>query len=595
MEASKSILATFRFDDKGYGLVIRGRGPSVVRGSKQGDHITAHGLVQRGFSRKFQGVVLDSEAGLSSLKEQRNEVYDFIDSVVALDIARKDNLHNGITSTLVTYNRRRFPKSGIESMEVLADREDTQITHEESKTLKIHAQKEKLGNAPIICETIAEIATKLLTFYNQVPNTAFNQIDGFEAPANEGATINSALNFLDDITKRESAVEELKSDLYTRQKDIKTQINNVTSSRQKDALSKQLTGVQSQLDRCVLENISSRISDLFFYPEISKKALKKHQAQYPDHHRDNSKSSLIDAMTKHLHITFAAYPELESDRFGGKESIIEEFMKNVITKPYLVRNPRNRRSNIEKDCGWPSFNSIDEFPDISQQVLINLKHLEKQSQSQDHKYTETEDYKTNVSSKNPSNRETRSASSEEEEKSSENGRRNSDEFQQQVISRISDDDFMKEFRRRLGRGKQVVDEGFFMRATNFLEISSRTEEEAKREAEYNRLLEGDEKNLLLGKLIELKGKFEEQTKEGYPLDNQDFNNNILLILPNIELQNIPEDGNLYSAIINYAVTNIIGRESFSKRDIVESLNQSCIKAQQAVLTNTQQHQERQGR
>jgi hypothetical protein len=134
LEASQSVVATFKFDGRGQSIKIEGRGPSVL-GSIQGDHVTAYALVKKGFARALQDLELNSEESLADLKERRGRIYNFISSIATLDEQRRDNLYEGLTQILRNYNQQRFKKSGISSIESFASQQLATENHEVPETI----------------------------------------------------------------------------------------------------------------------------------------------------------------------------------------------------------------------------------------------------------------------------------------------------------------------------------------------------------------------------------------------------------------------------------------------------------------------------
>lgn len=120
LESSQSVVATFKFDGNSQSIKIDGRGPSVL-GSIQGDHVTAYALVKRGFARTLQELELNSEESLADLKERRGRIYNFISEIATLDESRRDSLYEGVTQILRSYNKQRFKKSEISSIEDFAN------------------------------------------------------------------------------------------------------------------------------------------------------------------------------------------------------------------------------------------------------------------------------------------------------------------------------------------------------------------------------------------------------------------------------------------------------------------------------------------
>ncbi|MDF3047624.1 MAG: hypothetical protein K0R73_742 [Candidatus Midichloriaceae bacterium] len=139
-------------------------------------------------------------------------------------------------------------------------------------------------NHYLICDALAEMARRIMTFYNHIPKTAFLKIDGFKAPSNESSKVRGALSYL-----KKSAAVDVNKDC--------------------DAL-----------------------FSLFFYPKItdtkalnahikSTKSLKPTLAQP----RTNDLEDLHEIVARHLHIAFASFSKLEAN----KKVIVDLFVKEV--------------------------------------------------------------------------------------------------------------------------------------------------------------------------------------------------------------------------------------------------------------------------
>ncbi len=465
LEASQSVVATFKFDGNSQSIKIDGRGPSVL-GSIQGDHVTAYALVKKGFARTLQDLELNSEESLADLKERRGRVYNFISVIAALDINRRDNLYEGVTQILRNYNKQRFKKSEISSIENFANEQKATESHEVAGTILSHMEKEKLANGQIICSSLEKMAETLMTFYNKVPASAFLQIEGFEAPANEGPKATAALNRLERFSLGQFDDEEkefgkLQATLHQEIEKLESEINSSNSSRrsgakidEKSEELKQKSDQLSSLDfgKFKFEKVVQNISSLFFYPEIDPSLLEAHAKETEDLRvatatpRNNSKEALISAASKHMHVVLAAYPELE--RFD-QDQLTSVFVAQVISQPYEVKDPTNKRRIIQKDCGWPSFNSEQFIKEICDAVIVNIHQL--QDNTEHSLYSKTPSFESVQSSKEPSRRESDDlevgnidvklrASSQEDGRS----------FQQHFLNGISDEDFIAEMQRRMG-------------------------------------------------------------------------------------------------------------------------------------------------
>ncbi len=161
-----------------------------------------------------------------------------------------------------------------------------------------------------------------------------------------------------------------------------------------------------------------------------------------------------------MHIVFAAFPELTTQ--FNQDDLTKAFVNRVITGPYQVK-VKDRKSEKDKNetrkQGWPSIcGKTDKdaiITRISNTVVDAVKAL--QTESEGNLYSKTVGFKSVESSKNPSSH----VSSREEdsgrivEGSPGSGEERSGgigdrELQQHVVSRISDEDLLKELARRMG-------------------------------------------------------------------------------------------------------------------------------------------------
>lgn len=328
-------------------------------------------------------------------------------------------------------------------------------------------EKEKLANGQIICSSLEKIAETLMTFYNKVPASAFLQIEGFEAPSNEGPKVTAVLNRLERFSVRQfddeqKAFGKIKTNLEQEVESIKSEIDSSSSSRRSGARietkSAELKHKYDQLasldfEEFLFEKVTQNISSLFFYPEIDSALLAIHAKETANLNvstaspRNNIKEILVSAAAKHMHIVFSAYPELV-DQYDPRQ-LTSAFVKHVISQPYEIKDPRNKRRNAIRDCGWPSFNNEQSIKEISDEVIVNLRQL--QENTAHNLYSKTPGFESVQSSKEPSRRESRdlevgdiavkmSASAQED------GRL----FQQHFLNGISDEDFIAEMQRRMG-------------------------------------------------------------------------------------------------------------------------------------------------
>ncbi len=267
-----------------------------------------------------------------------------------------------------------------------------------------------------------------------------------------------------------------------------------------------MENLEQELLSKYFEPVIKKISDLFFYPEIrDEAALRKHEAETAAlaksnaTARNNSQEDLVSALAKHMHIVFAAFMELKT-RFN-QDDLTRAFTNRVITGSYQAK-VKDKKSGKEEDetrkLGWPSIckdkNKDFIIAKISDAVVDVVKTL--QTKSEQNLYSKTEKFKSVESSKNPSSHvsssresigEKRNSASESEEEKGDSLVR-SEQLQQQVISGISDDDFMKELARRMGEE---------LTKTDLLEA-------VQREIEGNKVLDEEE---LLENLSDLKRDF----------------------------------------------------------------------------------------
>ncbi len=465
LDASQSIVATFKFDGTSQSIKIEGRGQSVL-GSIQGDHVTAYALVKRGFARTLQDLELSSEESLADLKERRGRIYNFISAIATLDQSRRDGLYEGTTQILRNYNQQRFRKSEISSIESFAKEQQATESYEVAVTILAHMEKEKLANGQIICSSLEKMAETLMTFYNKVPASSFLQIEGFEAPANEGPKVTAVLNRLerfslgqfDDEEKEFFQIQrQAQQEIEKLESGIKSSGSTRRSGAKVEGKSGELRQKREQLEsltfeKVLFEKVVQNISSLFFYPEIdptlleahAEKTAEKASTAFP---RNNSKKDLVSAVAKHMHIVFSAYPELAEQY--DQAQLTSAFVAHVISQPYEIKDPENKRKNATREFGWPSFNNAESVGEISAEVIANLRQL--QENTAQNSYSETAKFKSVQSSKEPSRR----ASGDLEVgdidvKISASAQGDGGLFQQHVLNGISDKDFIAEMQRRMG-------------------------------------------------------------------------------------------------------------------------------------------------
>lgn len=516
LDASQSIVATFKFDGTSQSIKIEGRGPSVL-GSIQGDHVTAYALVKRGFARTLQDLELNSEESLADLKERRGRIYNFISAIATLDESRRDGLYEGSTQILRNYNQQRFQKSEISSIESFARGQQTTENHEVAATIISHMEKEKLANSQIICSSLEKMAETLMTFYNKVPASAFLQIEGFEAPANEGPKVTAVLNRLERFSLGQFDDEQkefgkIQTHLQQEIDSLKSEIDSSSSSRRSgskvEKKSEELRHKYDHLASLDFEDflfgkVVQDVSSLFFYPQINPKLLEAHAEKTAEKAstaspRNNSKEDLVLAAAKHMHIVFSAYPELAEQY--DQAQLTSAFVAHVISQPYEIKDPENKRKNATRKCGWPSFNDEAPIREISTAVVENLRQL--QENTVQNSYSETEKFKSVQSSKEPSRRESGDLDVEDiAVKISASAQEDGGLFQQHVLSRISDEDFIAEMQRRMGAGANPritqevqgeINDNKVLDKDSLVEIFSSIAAETKRGAVENNKLSFDQ-------------------------------------------------------------------------------------------------------
>lgn len=362
--ASASISADFRHNaGKGvHELRIDGRGTSVL-GKPQGDHVTSYGLVENGFYRALSGLRNEEVDNLfelgnrQSLRGKRSKIYDFISAIAVLDGGKTESLYSRVDGILDDYNRKRLPKTQIREQTRTAQ-DDAGLTGSNLESILSGIEMKYKENGTLMRASLKEITRLVLTFYNHVPNTAYFLIEGFAAPRDEGSIIKSALPVIESHI---AASKTLKQE-------------NSVASRAR--LGHNLTSV--------IDSISS----LIHYPEITRvnvvdkgkivgtktaeEVLGEHRsytltngAKTTARARDNTKETLVNALAKHLHITFAVYPELEE--VFDKREMVSALVRKVIGGKAGGAN------------GWPTFNNAAGIADITTRVEEGLETFRKWS------------------------------------------------------------------------------------------------------------------------------------------------------------------------------------------------------------------------
>jgi hypothetical protein len=377
--ASKQITVTFS-PEKNYVFAIDGRGTSVL-GKLQGDHVTAYGLVETGFYRALSGMDMSEINELfelqnrDSLRGRRGKVYDFISALASLDEERAETLYLEIDKILKDYNDKRHSKTELRADTKSAQEDDSLEGRNLERVLR-SIELEYKENGDFVRESLLKMVSLTMTFYNHIPGTAYFPIPEFEAGKDEGSAVKTAISSI------ETAISDAKP--YSKQTTIaaRTQVKNIMKS--------------------AVEAISS----LMHYPEIidvaydegkptekvkiAESFLGEHRAKTladgakTAKARDNSEANLVAALTRHLHITLAVYPELG-----------EVFDKKELTKTF-VKRMIGGKGGVATDMGWPTFNADVKISSIAASVETALTALE--TKTKDSHYTNYTDYDDLVSS-----------------------------------------------------------------------------------------------------------------------------------------------------------------------------------------------------
>jgi|SaaInlStandDraft_6_1057023.scaffolds.fasta_scaffold08264_4 hypothetical protein len=262
-------------------------------------------------------------------------------------------------------------------------------------------------------DSCGRIAEAVMTFYNKTPLTAFLQIDGFEDANDAGAKVAPALNFFDDLEDsklkfsrehskdKETALEEAKVLLG---RSTKRQAPDHQASYQKAA--KDLAEKTLALDKDFLAESMTKMSALFFYPEISDAALILHSTKSGNKNRvrDSSQKNLEAAIAKYIHILTSIYPELPGKLFspcdevgggGNKEEVALAFVTKEFTK-HIITSPYQTKSGVDCTKGWPTFDSQFRIRDISSNAVALVCDYKK-SQAL-HSYQNTRGHRSAASS-----------------------------------------------------------------------------------------------------------------------------------------------------------------------------------------------------
>jgi hypothetical protein len=378
--ASKSISVTFS-PEKNHEFGIDGRGTSVL-GKLQGDHVTAYGLVEMGFYRALSSLESEEVFELfklenrNSLRERRGKVYDFISAIAALDTTKNAvSMYQRVDGILEEYNEKRHLKTRLRA-DTRKAQEDDELDGRNLKRVLHSIESEYKENGDFVRESLLKIVGLVMTFYNHIPNTAYFAIPEFEAGKDEGSAVRTSTKALDNIVRKAEPLSKIDSVVAR---------NKIT---------------------ILLGSAVDNISNLIHFPEIvpvhytdkKGKVTTKSVDEFLGEHRaetlaygartararDNTEQSLTSALTKHMHITFATYPELEE--VFSSDDIVNSFVRKVI----------GGRNGEPSDMGWPSFNNKVAIGRISLAVRNGLESLKDKAQKKH--YTSYAEYDDLVSS-----------------------------------------------------------------------------------------------------------------------------------------------------------------------------------------------------
>ena len=339
---SKSVRSNYS-PSKNVGLKfkITGRAPTVLtyeNNSPQGDHVTAHRLVEEGLYRSL-GDLESSEVedlfkleNRVSLRDRRSKLYNYISAIAILDPSRKDEFYAAVDKTLNTYNNTRYSKREIkETAEKLhSDPSVTGVSYNQSLE-GLEAKFRKNGEK--VREMFNILSSMVMTFYNRVTLTAYHNIPDF---TEAGGNIKAITKSMDTI------IEWIK----------KNQVNPISSSA--------LTVKRSQ--------VVNAINPVIHYPEITdEKALTLHITENIDKKgrfnkpRNNDKNTLIELLSRHVHVFFAVYPEIKQT-FNQQGELVDDFVDKFIGQGTPKPN-------------WPKFANDANVQEIKNGVKINLATL----------------------------------------------------------------------------------------------------------------------------------------------------------------------------------------------------------------------------
>ena len=325
-------------------FTIAGRAPSVLTygtNSPQGDHVTAHRLVEEGLFRRLSVLTVDEVETLfdienrTHLRKRRSALYDYISAIAILDPVRKESLYLALDSALLTYNSQRHKKTNIkDSVKELHESEVVGTPYLEAlrgQEARFRENGEKMRNL------FRDVSALLMTFYNKIPHTAYHYIEGFKEEAG-------------DI------------------KVAKTKVGEVLEWLERNGADGHV--ISSAALAAKRPEVASVMNSLIHYPEITDEAkLAAHVAENIDKKgrsnkpRNNSKATLIEILARHVHIFFAVYPELKInfDEHGDlTDDFVDKFLGVGAAKP-----------------NWPSIASnADQLKSVKDGVKAQIVVLE---------------------------------------------------------------------------------------------------------------------------------------------------------------------------------------------------------------------------